>query len=318
MTVLVTGASGFVGSRLIRALRTYLPADMRLSGWDHAPTDEALAVENVEWRTVDLTDAEAVDAVIREAPPSRVFHLAARSSIHQSQTAAKATHDVNVRGTAILANALQAHAPGSVMIFASSGEVYGSAFAAGSALSETSPVLPVNPYARSKLAAEFVLQDTLSETCPVIVLRPLNHTGPGQDERFVVPSFAAQIARIEMGLVPPRLSVGNLAAERDFLDVADVIDAYLATLELAGSASGFQVYNVAAGRPRSIASILDRLVALSSVSFSVETDPARMRPVDIPRTLCDTSAFLAKTGWQPKRDFDATLADVLNWWRGRV
>ena len=318
MTVVVTGASGFVGSQLVKALRTHLPAERRLLAWDHASMDEGLAVENVEWRTVDLRNADAVTAAIRDSLPTLVFHLAARSSIQQSQGAAKATHDVNVHGTATLANALYAYAPGAVMIFASSGEVYGAAFASGSVLSETSPVYPLNPYARSKLAAEFILQDMLSETCPVIALRLLNHTGPGQDERFVVPSFAAQIARIERGLVPPRLLVGNLAAERDFLDVGDVIDAYLRTLELADSASGFQVYNVASGRPRSIASIVDRFVALSSASFPIEPDPNRMRPLEIASTHCDTSAFTRRTGWQPRRDFDATLADVLNWSRARV
>jgi GDP-4-dehydro-6-deoxy-D-mannose reductase len=312
MTVLVTGASGFVGRRLVEALRRRLGADERLVGWDHS----ADASDDIERHAVDLTDAAAVDAAVRLAPPTQIFHLAAISSVGQSQGAARATHEVNVTGTLNLAEALRAHAPGARLVFASSGEVYGSAFSYRAALDETSPARPLNPYARSKLAAEFLLQDRLSDVCPVIALRLLNHIGPGQDERFVVPGFAAQIARIEKGLVPPRLLVGNLAAERDFLDVDDVIDAYLATLGL--GAPGLSIYNVASGKPRSIASILDRLVALSTAKFEVEPDPARLRPSEIARTLCDASAFRTLTGWQPKRDIDATLVQILEWWRARV
>jgi GDP-4-dehydro-6-deoxy-D-mannose reductase len=183
---------------------------------------------------------------------------------------------------------------------------------------ESSPVLPTNPYARSKLAAEMLLQDTLSGSCPVVVLRLLNHTGPGQDERFVVPSFAAQVARIEAGLLPPRLLVGNLSSERDFLDIRDVIDAYLKTLRHVRQASGFEVFNVASGEVRSITSIVEQLRSLSTRTFDIEVDPARNRPVEIPRTLCDSSAFRDRFGWQPSRNFDDTLREVLDWWRVQI
>jgi GDP-4-dehydro-6-deoxy-D-mannose reductase len=149
-------------------------------------------------------------------------------------------------------------------------------------------------------------------------LRLLNHSGPGQDERFVVPSFAARIARMEKGLIPLLLTVGNLDVERDFLDVEDVLDAYMEALALSGSAKGFDVYNVASGRMRSIRSILDRLVGIAAVKPSVEQASELMRPGEIRRTACDASAFRARTGWRPRRDFDDTLAATLEWWRGHL
>ena len=318
MTVLVTGASGFVGSKLIRRLRRDLDQTTRVVGWDHAPSPQGPADQAVEWRAVDLRDADAVDAAIRADPPERIFHLAGLSSIRQAEGAAGKTYEANVNGTGCLANALHAHAPGAAVIFASSGEVYGGTFASGVALSETAAVQPLNAYSRSKLAAEILLQDTLSESCPVIALRLLNHSGPGQDERFVVPSFAAQIARIEKGMIPAKLTVGNLDVKRDFLDVEDVIDAYLAALTLADSAKGFQIYNIASGRPRSIGSILDRLVSLTPLKFSIERALELTRRREIASASCDASAFRALTGWRPSRDFDETTEAILDWWRTRL
>jgi GDP-4-dehydro-6-deoxy-D-mannose reductase len=318
MKVLVTGASGFVGTRLIERLRRDLGADAQLIGWDRTPSPQTLAVGAVEWQAVDLTDAAAVEAAIRASPPQRVFHLAGLSSVKQAEGATAMTCEVNVNGTGHLARALSAHAPGAVMIFASSGAVYGGAFASGEPLNETSPVRPLDAYGRSKLAGEIVLQDMLSERCPVITLRLLNHSGPGQDERFVVPNFAAQIARIEKGLMEPKLSVGNLDVERDFLDIDDVIDAYMDALALAGEAKGFQIYNIASGRLRSIASLLDRLISLTPVKPRVERASGLVRAGEIAATRCDTSAFQARTGWRPKRDFDDTIAAILDWWRGRA
>jgi GDP-4-dehydro-6-deoxy-D-mannose reductase len=322
MTTLVTGASGFVGRRLVKALRQRLGTETRLIGWDHSADGESddwiAGGDRVERNAVDLTDTAAVDAAVQLAPPTQIFHLAAISSVGQSQGAARATHEVNVAGTLNLAEALRKHAPGARLVFASSGEVYGSAFASGEPLAESAPLRPLNPYARSKLAAEFLLEDRLSDVCPIIALRLLNHIGPGQDEHFVVPGFAAQIARIERGLIPPKLMVGNLAAERDFLAVDDVIDAYLKMLALGDGKPGFSVYNVASGEPRSINSILERLTALSTAKFEIEPDPARLRPAEIARTLCDASAFRALTGWRPKRDVDQALEEILDWWRGRV
>src|SRR5690348_7693993 len=147
MTILVTGASGFVGSRLVDRLCRELGSDARLIGWDRAPSPEAHAARGIEWRSVDLTDAAAGDAAVRADPPSRVFHLAGLSSVKQAEGTAMATYEVNASGTEHLARALGTHAPGAVTIFASTGTVYGSAFAMGDALGETAPVRPLDAYA---------------------------------------------------------------------------------------------------------------------------------------------------------------------------
>lgn len=313
MTVLVTGAFGFVGRYLLQALRDKLPVDTTIVACGQGRP--AVELDNVECVSVDILSEAAVSAVFEIHKPSHVFHLAARSSVQQAHGEMAQTFRTNVSGTLMIARAMIKYTPGATMVFASTGEVYGKAFMSGAELTEDAPVFPSNPYARSKLAAEIALQDVLSPICPVIALRPLNHIGPGQDERFVTASFAAQIARIEAGLVPPVIKVGNLSAERDFLDVNDVVEAYVQTLDMGVAPTDFRLFNIASGVPRSISSVLEELRNLSTVSFDVEEDPERMRPSDIARAVCDASAFAAETGWAPQRSWESTMFDILESWR---
>jgi GDP-4-dehydro-6-deoxy-D-mannose reductase len=149
-------------------------------------------------------------------------------------------------------------------------------------------------------------------------LRPFNHTGPGQTERFAIPSFAAQIARIERGLQEPSILVGSLDSMRDFLDVQDVVDAYVSTVLLADELPAGCVMNLASGKPRRIGDLLESLLAMSEVRIEVAPDPARFRPNDTPLVVGDSSRAHALLGWRPQRDIETTLASVLGYWRARV
>ena len=180
------------------------------------------------------------------------------------------------------------------------------------------PLSPRSVYARSKAAAETIFEDVLPPESHLVTVRPLNHTGAGQDERFVLPSFAAQIARIEAGLVPPKLQVGNLGVERDFLDVRDVIDAYLLILAGAEALPRRAVLNVASGQPRRIGDLLDVMVGASTRWFELEIDPARVRPAEIPRMVGDASAVRRHFGWIPKHSVDELVVELLTYWRGRI
>ncbi|MGH1590746.1 GDP-mannose 4,6-dehydratase [Methylobacterium phyllosphaerae] len=201
----------------------------------------------------------------------------------------------------------------------STGEVYGSAFLAGHALSEAAEPLPRNTYARSKWVGEQLLRDLLPRIgVKLVVLRPFNHIGPGQDERFVVASFAGQIARIEAGLVLPCLEVGNLSSYRDFLDVADVAAAYADLIGRAESLPDGSVFNISSGQPRTIASVLEDLRTRARVPFEIRVAPERVRPAEIPLAAGDAACLHAVTGWEPRVPWDESLTRVLDDARARL
>ncbi|MCA7120268.1 MAG: GDP-mannose 4,6-dehydratase, partial [Acidibrevibacterium sp.] len=141
----------------------------------------------------------------------------------------------------------------------------------------------------------------------VIRFRPFNHTGPGQSEAFVIPAFAAQIARIEAGAQAPVIRVGNLEPERDFLHVADVVRAYALALERFDELPAGAVFNLASGQPRRIGDILAAMIARASVPIRVEVDPARLRPVEIMRAVGDATKAREVLGWGASVDFRAVV-----------
>jgi GDP-4-dehydro-6-deoxy-D-mannose reductase len=150
---------------------------------------------------------------------------------------------------------------------------------------------------------------------PVVRVRPFNHTGPGHDARFVIPSFARQLAEIELGLREPVLNVGNLEVARDFCDARDMVQAY--RLALVAGVPG-DVYNLGRGRSIPISEMVDELISLCRVEVQTRVDPALRRDTDVPRQEADTRKFTALTRWEPRIPWHTTLADTLEYWRDRV
>jgi GDP-4-dehydro-6-deoxy-D-mannose reductase len=306
-SVLLTGGRGFVGQYLLPALQARLGPEAVVHRLDR---------HGAEQKPVDLLDATAVRALVARSRPDLIVHLAAQSSVGQSAGKAAHTWRVNVGGTVNLAEAVAIECPDATFAFSSSAEIYGSAFNDGR-VDETTTPLPQSVYARTKRAAEEALADTLCSENRLIVFRPTNHSGAGQDGRFVLPAFAEQVATIETGGVPGVMRVGSLTAERDFLDVRDVVDAYVGVLALPGD-DRRQTYNIASGHPVPVARLLDHVLALASVPITVEPDPARMRPSEVARTEVASDRIRVLTGWAPRIPLRDTVADVLEGCRHRA
>jgi GDP-4-dehydro-6-deoxy-D-mannose reductase len=298
--VLVTGARGFVGRYLTAALRerghVIVEAD-RVSHDDSLP--------------IDVTDALAVQAAFDLAQPDAVAHLAAQASVPASLEDPRAAFEVNALGTLhVLEAARTAAADGrrARLLIVSSADVYGTQPAELYPLQETTAPRPRNPYAASKVAAEaLALAYARSYGVDAVVTRAFNHIGPGQDERFAVAAFAAQIARAAAG-GDHRVSVGNLDVKRDVLDVRDVCAAYVALLEGAGTAG--EIYNVCSGTATTMRELLRRLIEVARVPVEVRDDPARMRPADDPIRVGSAAKLRSATGWAPRIPLAAALRAV--------
>ncbi|MCK9752108.1 GDP-mannose 4,6-dehydratase [Pseudomonas syringae pv. syringae] len=312
--ILITGANGFVGQMLCRKLQQAGHHVVALVS-PESP-ESACAAESLH---CDIRDASGLERAVSRSNLTHVVHLAAITHVPASFEDPLMTWQTNVMGSMNLLQALQRQRPQAFVLFVSSSEVYGKAFKQGIALDENSVCRPMNPYAASKLAAETAFHENFRRGQRGIVVRPFNHIGAGQSADFATASFARQIALIEAGRQAPQLKVGNLQAERDFLDVSDVCDAYIALLKMADTQQTYaRCLNICRGEPIRIEAILNQLTALSSSTIEVVNDPDRMRPSDIPSAFGDNSAIRRATDWEPTTTLRDTLATLLNYWRNEV
>ncbi len=315
--ILLTGGGGFVGSYLAPMLaRAYPDAQKALLVFG----EERTALDGCWSRARgNLLDAGAIEEILAALRPDLVVHLAGQSSIGTALGAAEQTWRANFHGSFNLASALARHAPETTLLFASSASVYGASLLDGPA-TENTPPLPLDAYGRSKVAAEGALADVLGPKSRLLIARPVNHSGPRQSEKyFVLSSFAAQIAAIEAGRVAPLLRVGDLSKSRDFLDVRDVVSAYMALIgNAAEMPERVNCFNVASGEPHPIGSLLEALRRQSSVSFETVMEAYLLRPstTDIPVISCDAAKLRKFAGWRPRYSMDEMLRSLLDYWRG--
>jgi GDP-4-dehydro-6-deoxy-D-mannose reductase len=297
---MVTGASGFVGRYLVDALRAEGSPVLACGG----PNEKG-----GELFPIDLADAGSLQAAVEAARPTVIFHLAAQTFVPHSLQSPLETFEINALGTTRLAEAVRRHDadPSPRIIFTSSAEVYGVREPGEYPLRETLDLRPVNPYGASKAAAEaMLLSYSRTFELDVVIARAFNTIGPNQSQRFVVASLAHQLARIAGG-AEPQMYVGNLSSARDFLDVRDVVEAYLA---LARRCEGAQVYNVCGGRAVTIRDVLRELIALARVPVEVREDPQRVRAVENPLSAGSPEKLRAATGWEPAIPLVRSLRDV--------
>lgn len=311
MRAFITGADGFVGQWLVRELQD---AGYDVHGGSRAArmplrTLDAVRASAMHWHRIDLLEPDSLRAAVNASRPDTIFHLAAQSNVPASIADPADTIEVNLLGTVRLLDACRREAPDAMIVVVGSADVYGAADPANMPLREDAPLRPVNPYAASKAAAEVAtLQYARCGWVRALVTRSFNHTGPGQSAAFAAPAFAKQIAAIRSGGQPPVLSVGNLKALRDFLDVRDVVAAYRLLAERGGPCN---VYNVCSGAVVSMRDIVDELVRIAGVDVKIEEDPARMRPSDTPLLVGDAGALQRATGWRPSIPLAQTLTDLL-------
>jgi len=317
MKVLVTGVTGFAGSHLVDYILAKKPGT-KITGiqrWRSRTENIEHFSDKIRLVECDLRDASSVRDVLDDERPEWIFHLAAQSFVPTSWTAPTESLVTNIIGQLNIFEAVKKLGIKPRIQLACSSEEYGMVLENELPIRETNPLRPLSPYAVSKVGQDMLgYQYWMSFRIPVVRTRGFNHEGPRRGPVFVCSDFAKQIADIEKGRRPPVVRVGNLDARRDFTDVRDVVRAYWLALE---KGEPGEVYNIASGKCWTIREMLDLLLGMTTAKIKVETDPARMRPSDVPVLLGDASKFRDRTGWAPEIPFEQTMADLLAYWRER-
>lgn len=321
--ILITGYNGFVAPHLVSAcLRRYPSAHLfglvhgisqpTRAGASSTPETEKAAAPVTELEG-DITNGSQVQQILREVQPNLIFHLAALSSVAASWHEPENVLRVNAGGFIQVAEGVRTECASARLVVIGSGEQYGLVGPQENPLTEQTLPRPVNPYAVSKVAQDlYAFQYHKAYGLDIIRARPFNHFGPGQSADFVIASFARQIAEIEVGQSVPTMHVGNLSAQRDFLSVSDVVQAYIA---LAEKGKAGAAYNIGSGTARSIESILQMLLAMAAVQVEIRVDPERFRPVEVPVLFANTTKIQSDTGWFPSGALDEALRATLEYWR---
>ncbi|MCM8530829.1 MAG: GDP-mannose 4,6-dehydratase [Lentisphaeraceae bacterium] len=323
---LITGITGMVGSHLADYLLEH--TDWHIYGmcrWrspldnvEHL-TSRANSKDRLFFIDGDLTDYLSLQNAITQALPDYVFHLAAQSYPSTSFTSPLNTLDTNILGTERLLEAIR-HNKGidPIIHVCSSSEVFGRVPKEKLPINEECSFHPASPYSISKIGTDLISRfhaEAYGQKC--ISTRMFTHTGPRRGDIFAESSFAKQIAMIEADLLQPVVKTGNLNSLRTWSDVRDAVRAYyllVTTDPIPG-----EYYNIGGTFSCTVKEMLDYLLSISTrKDIKIETEDARLRPLDADLQLPDTTKFQEKTGWQPEIIFEKTMQDLLDYWRVRV
>ena len=313
--ILITGASGFVGSHLVDYLA--LDSNNILFGTHFSkspPKNLDKSKERIQLLEIDLRNENEVYNLVDKVKPDVIYHLAAFTSAADSF---KSPRETVLNNIACQINIFEAMRKSKLLnsrtLVVASAEIYGTVKKEDLPMDEETPLNPTNPYAVSKLTQDFLgRQYFLSYGLKTVRVRPFNHVGPRQAPNFVVSSFAQKIVEIEKGKRAPILPVGNLEAKRDFTDVRDVVRAYSLLME---KGEFGEVYNIGSGTSYKISEVLEKLLSFSSAKITVNVDKSLFRPIDDPDLVCDATKINRLTGWKPEIPMEKTLKDTLDYWR---
>lgn len=327
---LITGVTGMVGSHLADFLLENTDWDVYgACRWRSSLDNVSHLLERANQKNrlffeyADLNDQISLLTLIRKVKPDYVFHLAAQSYPLTSFDAPIDTLNTNILGTCRLMEAIRATDDCDPIVHVcASSEVFGKIPAASkpeNGIHEECPFHPASPYAISKVGTD-LLGRYYAEAYGIkaVTTRMFTHTGPRRGDVFHESTFAKQIAMIEAGVIDPVIKVGNLQSLRTYADVRDAVRAYymLVTVEPIPG----EYYNIGGSYTCTVGDTLQTLIQLSPDKdrICVETDPARLRPIDADLQIPDCRKFKKHTGWEPKIPYQKTMEDLLNYWRERI
>jgi GDP-4-dehydro-6-deoxy-D-mannose reductase len=313
--MLVTGGAGFVGQWLIRALLRdgHTVTSAGLAG---RPTQSVLTedeLRQVRWCFADTRDSASLATTIDASRPDAIVHLAGVAFPPEAQDKPIAAYDTNILGAARLLEVVRqlrnAGALDPRVLVVGSGEQYGPHGPDEQPLAETADQRPLTVYAASKAAQEVLaLQAFRGDHVQVIATRSFNHSGPGHAGHYLLPALTRRAVALGEGN-EGSLLIGNPDVIRDYLHVADVVDAY--RLLVAHGRAG-QVYNVCSGVGTRVRELARAVLQRTRRRADISVDPALVRPVDVPILIGRPDKLMADTGWLPRRTVDDIIDDLIH------
>lgn len=304
--VLIFGAGGFVGS--------YLSTEFLRNGYavyGSGKVAGTMLPKEVVFSATDLLDATQVQVLVDHVCPDMIINLAAISSVGVSWNIPQTTMSVNVVGALNILEAARKQENKLKVMFIGSSEEYA---VSDKPMNEETSLNANNPYGISKVTQErFAELYRKQYGMKVYCVRPFNHTGIGQKDSFVLPCFCKQVAEIEKSGCPGVIKVGNLAAQRDFSSVKDIVRAYRMIIE---SDNCERIYNVGSGKAYSLQEMVEYIISLSKQDITIEIDSERFRPVDTPVICCDRNLIHNELGWEPEYSVFDVLKEMFEYYIG--
>ncbi len=319
--ILITGITGFVGSHLADLALEKNCEVFGLKRWNLSRMRNVKhLIDKINWIDCDITDPVSVKKAIEKANPDKIFHLAAESFVSPSWDHPTHYMDVNYKGTVNILEAIRELKINSRILIPGSGEEYGEIPENELPITEKTTLIPVNPYAVTKIAQDLISHVYhITYGLNVIRVRAFNHEGPRRDNVFGIPWFAYQIAKIEKGLQEPIIKTGHIEDKRNFTHIRDMVEAYWVAIE---KCIPGELYLIGSDEPEKIYTyrqVVEILIKLSSVNdIKIERDEKYVRPTSVPRLIGDTSKFRELTGWSAKIPIEKILQDTLDYWRDYV
>lgn len=307
-SAVVTGVSSFAGRHLARQL---LEAGWKVEG---TVNSRACEVDGVVEHRVDIADSDALSELLGRVQPDVVFHLAAIVDTVDTPSVIELQR-VNVLGVAAVVEAIRAAAPSARLIYTSSAFAYGFTAPDEQPVVEDQPLRPLTPYGASKVAGEAIVAQYARAGGDALITRAFQQTGDGHVGAYALSDWAEQLAKIKRSGGSGSIATGNLDVERDYLDVRDVASAYLA---LADAGETGDVFNVSSDVPVTMRALLEGLIAAFDVDVEITTDQSRLRKIDQPRFVGDSSRLRAATGWAPAYEISQTLDELAAYWLSRA
>lgn len=302
--VLIIGAGGFVGSYLIKEFQKdnyeVIACDInKKENFD----------DSIKYFDIDILNKKLVDEIISETKPNYLINLAAISSVGLSWFIPGKTIEVNVVGTLNILDSIKEYAPNCKVLIIGSSEEYENKDVP---LKENDMVNANSPYGISKVTQEnFAKLYKEKYGLNIVCTRSFNHTGIGQMEQFVIPSFCKQVAEIDKTNNPGKIYVGNLTAYRDFSDVRDIVKVYKKLLE---NETKDLIYNVGSGNAYKIEDLLNYIISLSSQEIEIVIDKEKFRPIDTPYICCDNSKIKE---YFDNTDIKQTIKEMFEYYRNK-